>query len=415
MQKNYTNNLFFLIKHTSLKICGMSLFFISFCLASSAEKEPISTTYTQKTIINIDGFKTVKVFNQHHRKKYETRFDIQGNMRQETQFNPDNSHMTIRYNPNGSKKVAYFNTHSKLTSQFEINPLGDVTSKLTMSDDGLMTINLFNSNQQIHTQYIKDTQGNTIQKITFNEDQSKTITRYKPSGAKEIINVDTQYQPINASMMYTDGTESTINYDGTTVAWHESGHIIGSLCHYTASNIDSASIEYEETSNSHGRVLYSSNYLVKTDLNILQKIIIKKLSGACAEQILKSEGMIIDPEKITQFFSCSNYCHDLAYAEETAQIILWNTQRHIDYQTEKHKEKEAINDIIAQLYPIAYQTLCNNKASLQKVAHLLLEKKSLSGDDIYDALHADKPLQHDEHGPLPKTYESDYAYRGWNT
>ena len=74
--------------------------------------------------------------------------------------------------------------------------------------------------------------------------------------------------------------------------------------------------------------------------------------------------------------------------------------------------QQEVDKVIAKCYDLAWDFVVEHKDEINDVANLLLEKYTISGDDVYRIVKKDKPLYDFEEGPLPLSLLPNYELRG---
>lgn len=276
--------------------------------------------------------------------------------------------------------------------------------------DKSRTVDFFNADQQFVFRSQFNACGRKTHSQTVHSDETETIIHYKLNKSQDVSYFNAHGQHEYSAVVYSDQTQSKINIDKQAAAWHEAGHALAGIYHYALKNIDTITIETDHASNNDGCVTFSNNYQVLNNKKHLTKHIIINLSGLCAEQLLQSEPMLTDRKKIIQLLSFASYSGDLLNARQDAKKILTLKKTKLP----KTKQKIAINKIITDLYPVAYQSMVEHQNELEVLAATLLEKKNMNGNDVHDLLKIPMSLKSNVQGPLPEKYVGDYAYRQLN-
>lgn len=276
--------------------------------------------------------------------------------------------------------------------------------------DNSRTVDFFNADQQFVFRNQFNSCGRKTHSHTVHPDKTETIIQHKLNKSQDVSYFDTNGQHKYSAVVYSDQTQSKINIDKQSAAWHEAGHALASMYHYALKTIDTVTIETDPVTKNDGCVKFMQNYNVINNRKLLRNNIIIDLSGLCAEQILQSESMLTDRKKIIQLLSFRAYSGDLCNARQDAQNILTINKTKLP----KTKQKAAINRIITDCYPVAYQSMIEHQNELESLAATLLEKKNMKGNDVHDLLKIPMSLKSNEQGPLPEKYLGDYAYRQLN-
>ncbi len=136
----------------------------------------------------------------------------------------------------------------------------------------------------------------------------------------------------------------------------------------------------------------------------VENFIMGFLAGGVAEQVCNvaygyTPEMLIDAKKILEFCSRSimhgdvlearNFAHHIVTYYDQLMLTEKITYTHIELQ-------QKIDEIIVRLYKKTYEFLTNHKEQVEKIARLLLDKETVSGDEMYATLEITRPLHHFE-------------------
>lgn len=179
------------------------------------------------------------------------------------------------------------------------------------------------------------------------------------------------------------------------VAWHEAGHAIAMIHNDTAALVNHISIQPQQFTNLQGKSVHAQGHVICMQTNDIHKSveefenhIISALAGAAAEQITQSQSMLMHPQQIMQFLSHPSYATDMhlacMYAKEivTIQTFQLFTPQQIE---------QKIKDIIVTMYARTYRFIAQHKDEVKKMAEQLLRQQTLSSDEAYDFIGAEKP------------------------
>jgi len=209
-------------------------------------------------------------------------------------------------------------------------------------------------------------------------------------------------------------------YDLQKTAIHEAGHVVSDLYNDSLKIIDQVTIEPRQIT--AGGVLSLGAYLLNQDVApeshdiicdaFLHEIVIL-LSGGLAEQVFGlsqgcSSEILTQNKDILNFFNQAELSSDIERVRERLRAV---TESRFSDKSQDFKES-VIDTNIIHFYKQSYKFISDHKDEVGNVATLLLEKGTVSGDEIHDLLKIDKRLYDFESGPLPQRFVGDYTLRG---
>ena len=192
-------------------------------------------------------------------------------------------------------------------------------------------------------------------------------------------------------------------------AIHEAGHVVARI--YRASE-QSVLYSVTVTPRMHSSGITLSNKLMRLqnyNYNNYRNNIMVLLSGGIAQQffglpklfegknlvaLLHDQGCVDDIKD----------AYDIAYIMVKMKLVMLNNDAFI---------KSEVDKIIAECYEIVWDFVIQHAEDVRLIADLLVEKGTVSGDEIYNMLGVDKPLYDFESGPLPQGITGNYVLRGY--
>ena len=207
-----------------------------------------------------------------------------------------------------------------------------------------------------------------------------------------------------------------------SAAYHEIGHAFAVL-----HNENSTRILHVVHNEIHGNiggttvpiVAYPQAQSTVEDENNEIKI---DLSGIISQQIfsqphptsnrpdLYTGKMLTDKDQILEFLSEANAQGDMIDARAIAKNII-QSKKWLSYAEQQQVNRE-VDNMLVDAYKKTYEFLFLNKNKIQQGTNLLMEKRMISGDDLYNLWNAEKPLYDFEQGPLPQGLAYQYLLRG---
>jgi hypothetical protein len=148
---------------------------------------------------------------------------------------------------------------------------------------------------------------------------------------------------------------------------------------------------------------------------ITQQIYKKPLPNSLHPELFTGK-KLTEKSKILQFLSEPAGIYDLQDARIHVDNIM-NRDENLESLDDQQKQN-LVDDMLVESYHRTYDRIAKNKEKIENGVQLMLHQKKetaknmLSGDELYNLWKVDKPLYEFEQGPLPKSLESHYAYRG---
>ena len=149
--------------------------------------------------------------------------------------------------------------------------------------------------------------------------------------------------------------------------------------------------------------------LLNIDEIDVQNDMISAFAGGVATQMFNlypdvPQNMLTNDAKILEFSNTFNLITDIKIIKDNARWII--NRAHANLSEDDITKK--INQTIIVFYKIAYLFISEHKDEVEKLANFLMEKRSISGDDLYDLLNINKPLYDFEQGPQPEKFIQKY-------
>lgn len=353
------------------------------------------------------------------------------------------SETKITKNPDQTTTIDYFNAEHKNIIRKTFNKKGSLDSIILFDDNGVqtkasfcndktMTVDQYNADRTQQSSTYINAVGKTVKILKFHPDKSQTQINYHPDRTKTIIEFNAQgyssakkeYNHRNALTktieFHDDGTQSItihnkdksqaterIDHKGSLIgrtnintigikthataqqltAWHEAGHAVSQIHNHSSTIIHHITIQPNFDNTSLGHVQSMSIHKEKLTRQELESNIITALCGGIAEQIVMSEKILTDQEKIAHYFAHGRFTEDIKQARNDAQTIILQ-----EFQQATNKEiEQKIDGIIAQLYQQGYQFIASHKDEVATIAQALLEKFTLNTDLAYNLVNVKKP------------------------
>ena len=156
------------------------------------------------------------------------------------------------------------------------------------------------------------------------------------------------------------------------------------------------------------------------DLIEYENDIVALLCGGVAEQYFGLPESF-KGKNLIKYLSDDGCSSDFAAAKSTAESIV--VMESFKLPGEEYKKfigdtkdeallQQEVDKVIAKCYDLAWDFVVEHKDEINDVANLLLEKYTISGDDVYRIVKKDKPLYDFEEGPLPLSLLPNYELRG---
>ena len=378
-------------------------------------------------VYNPDKTQTINHFNNLGKQTSRREVDMNGATTSIINFNADGTQVKTLFNQDTTKTINYFDTQRKNNLTIEIDATGNPLKAIQFHTDGSQAIIIYNQDTTKTIDYFDahknssrikiDATGNPIESLTFNTDGTHTQHLYNIDKSQSITHIDAQGNMISRTEIDPNG----IQYHAVNkliTAWHEAGHALSRIKNNALNLVNLITIQAQDLTNAQGdtiktlgHVRSKQTYQVDKSVEELENSIISCLCGAAGEQVLMHEKMLTNAQDILTFLSGPRYKGDMQIARENAQeIVTLQSFQHFTPQ----QIQEKITAIIIKLYAQAYAFIINNKNEVNKIAENLMQQETLSSDETYNLIDADKPLMSYEQGPLPLSLINDYKYRGWN-
>lgn len=235
-------------------------------------------------------------------------------------------------------------------------------------------------------------------------DEAKSLALKDQAPSITMKHIDMSFDTIDSGLKMTETFEElknayALNFNRNAI--HEAGHVVSYLYNQAeCSIVYKATIEIRihkhSDSGSGGFVLsLPRDIFYSLNINDFENTIITNWCGGVAEQLFGfstvSQEVLTDNDKILELSSEFNLSGDMEDARRYARIIV--TRLNEDLNEEQIEEK--INRIIIDSYKKSYEFIMKHKIEVQKVADLLLEKGTVSGDEIYNLLGLHRSLYDD--------------------